>query len=169
MNPELRESPRKVACHHVHAPLCLCYVCGTNVHCKDRAASGLQIINSGLFKVVSFLRKETILNTPLECTRRFTFATFVYRNHSKDTAARERGGQSCVPGPAPPPRVISWIRPAQKPPPRPYLPPHGSWIRPPGIPPPRELAPPRLFTDGDYHVNFCTFFCNKSSHFQHQN
>ena len=46
-----------------------------------------------LSKWYLFLRKETISNTPLELTRRFTFATFVYRNHSKDTAARERGGK----------------------------------------------------------------------------
>ena len=76
-----------------------------------------------------FCRKDTISNTPLELTRRFTFATFVYRNHSKDTAARERGGQSCVPGPAPPPRVI--------------YPPTEVESRAPGEPPEGSL-PPRL-------------------------
>ena len=101
-----------------------------------------------LSKWYLFLRKETILNTPLECTRRFTFATFVYRNHSKDTAARERGGQSCVPDPAPPPRVIYPPTEVGHAPPR--NPPHGLIYPPtevesraPGEPPEGSL-PPRL-------------------------
>ena len=67
-----------------------------------------------LSKWYLFLRKETILDTPLELTRRLAFARFMYHKQSKETAACEGGGQRCVPPP-----------PIRRPPTR-YLGPHGS-------------------------------------------
>ena len=47
--------------------------------------------SKGVSKMVSFLKRDHFESEHFAA--RMRFATFVYRNHSKDTAARERGGK----------------------------------------------------------------------------
>ena len=76
----------------------LCYfkegksVAQSNIVSKVKAASACMGQMFAL-KWYLFLRKDTILDTPLELTRRLAFARFMYHKQSKDTAACEGGGQ----------------------------------------------------------------------------
>ena len=63
-----------------------------NIVSKVKAASACMRQNVR-FENGLFSRKDTILDMPLELTRRLAFARFMYHKQSKDTAACEGGGQ----------------------------------------------------------------------------
>ena len=60
---------------------------------KAKAASACVRQNVRFENGLFCSRKDTILDTPLELTRRLAFARFMYHKQSKDTAACEGGGQ----------------------------------------------------------------------------